>query len=530
VERSSLIDSLHPLEIKVLTAFGSPPSGPALATEQLAAATALEPSQLSMAIEWLLAKGLLSVQSETRTPVVSLTSVGEGYCEQASPIERVLSAAREASGSGKRLTIPDFSTSAGLDPTDVSKAVGRLKKEGALLVIQGGCLESTGRPSPFAESMRALLRQLHEAPRALEAFSESHRQLIQEHAVRRGNAHEPFRIDDRVARSYALSPAGVSAADQLARQGVVEEISQLSPELLKDGSWRTKRFRKYTISLRAPRIGIGKKHPYREFLDTVKTQLVSMGFQEMRGSLVETEFWNMDALFMPQFHPARDIHDVYFVKNPTHARIEKSDIPEGLKSGILQARVAATHQSGGETESTGWGYKFDKTRTNRLVLRSQGTAVSARTLASAPAVPGKYFSIARCFRYDQVDATHATDFFQVEGIVLGEDINFRTLLGLLNLFAREVAQAKEVKFLPAYFPFTEPSVELHVRHPRLGWMELGGAGLFRPEVTSPLGVTVPVIAWGLGLDRMAMVALGIHDIRELFTENLDLIRTTRGTF
>jgi phenylalanyl-tRNA synthetase alpha chain len=521
VERSSLIDSLHPLEIKVLTAFESSPSGPALATEQLAAATALEPSQLSMAIEWLLAKGLLSVQSEMRTPVVSLTSVGEGYFEQLSPIEHVLSAAREASGSGKRLTIPDFSINAGLDPTDVSKAVGRLKKEGALLVIQGGCLESTGRPSPSAESMRALLKQLHEAPCELEAFPEPHRQLIQEHAVRRGNAKEPFRIDDRVARSYALSPAGVSAAEQLAREGVVEEISQLNPELLKDGSWRTKRFRKYTISLRAPRIGIGKKHPYREFLDTVKTQLVSMGFQEMRGSLVETEFWNMDALFMPQFHPARDIHDVYFVKHPTHARA----IAEPFLT-----RVTRTHQDGGTTGSTGWKYAFNVERAKRLVLRSQGTAVSARTLAAAPAVPGKYFSIARCFRYDQVDATHATDFFQVEGIVLGEDINFRTLLGLLNLFAREVAQAKEVKFLPAYFPFTEPSVELHVRHPRLGWMELGGAGLFRPEVTLPLGISVPVIAWGLGLDRMAMVALGIHDIRELFTENLDLIRTTRGSF
>ncbi|MGQ0666025.1 MAG: hypothetical protein ACT4O4_03240 [Nitrospiraceae bacterium] len=170
MERSSLIDSLHPLEIKVLTAFGSPPSGPALATEQLAAATALEPSQLSMAIEWLLAKELLSVQSETRTPVVSLTSVGEVYGEQSSPIERVLSAAREASRSGKRLTISDISTNAGLDPTDVSKAVGRLKKEGALLVVQGGCLESTGRPSHSAESMRALLRQLHEAPRELERF------------------------------------------------------------------------------------------------------------------------------------------------------------------------------------------------------------------------------------------------------------------------------------------------------------------------------------------------------------------------
>ena len=261
--------------------------------------------------------------------------------------------------------------------------------------------------------------------------------------------------------------------------------------------------------------------PYREFLDLVKLKLVSMGFQEMRGTLVETEFWNMDALFMPQFHPARDIHDVYFVKNPTHART----IAEPYLTQVTQV-----HEKGTGAGSTGWGYTFDAERAKRLVLRSQGTAVSARTLASGASVPGKYFSIARCFRYDQVDATHATDFFQVEGIVLGADINFRTLLGLLNLFAREVAQAKEVKFLPAYFPFTEPSVEMHVRHPKLGWMELGGAGLFRPEVTTPLGVSVPVIAWGLGLDRMAMVALGIHDIRDLFSADLEFIRTMRGSF
>ncbi len=185
------------------------------------------------------------------------------------------------------------------------------------------------------------------------------------------------------------------------------------------------------------------------------------------------------------------------------------------------------HEHGGHTGSSGWGYTFDRMRTRRLVLRSQGTAVSARTLAATPHVPGKYFSIARCFRYDQVDATHAPDFFQIEGIVLGPDINFRTLLGLLTLFAREMAQAQEIRFAPAYFPFTEPSVEVHVRHPRLGWIELGGAGLFRPEVRLPLNVEVPVIAWGLGLDRMAMVALEIHDIRDLFSADLEMIRSKR---
>ena len=518
---SAVIDSLHPLEIKVLTALGSRPSGTVLGSEALAVAAELEPSQLSMAIEWLLAKSLIAVHAETVTPIVSLTKVGEQYGATASPIERIFAAAREVASTGKRLTIPDLQSQDGMDPSDVSKAVGRLKKEGALLIIQGGCIESTGRPSPTVEAIRTLLQEVREAPRELQSFSDAHRQIIEDYAVKRGNAKEPFRIDERIARSFRLSEPGVKAAEQLLTQGVAEEVSQLSPDLLKDGSWRTKRFRKYTISLRAPRIGTGKKHPYREFLDTVKTKLVSMGFQEMRGSLVETEFWNMDALFMPQFHPARDIHDVYFVKQPTHA----AHIAEPFLKNVTKA-----HQDGGKTGSTGWNYHFNTERAKRLVLRSQGTAVSSRTLAAAPHVPGKYFSIARCFRYDQVDATHATDFFQVEGIVLGEDINFRTLLGLLNLFAREVAQAKEVKFLPAYFPFTEPSVEMHVRHPRLGWMELGGAGLFRPEVTLPLGVDVPVIAWGLGLDRMAMVALGIHDIRELFTDNLDLIRTTRGIF
>lgn len=522
-----LIASLHPLETRVLTVLGQhqaktpPGSAPALREEQLAQEAGLEPSQLSMAVGWLLAKSLLRTESETITPVASLTGIGERYFEKYSPVERIFTAVREAAKSGKTLTIQEIQSQEGIEPGEMSTAIGCLKKEGAVRITQGGYLQATGAPSPTAESLRAVLVQLRGGARAMQAFPEAARRTIEQFAVKRGNSQEPFRITERVERRYGLTPEGEAIALTLATQGVQEEVSQLSPDLLKDGAWRTKRFRQYTISLRPPRLAAGKRHPYREFLDQVKRKLVSMGFQEMRGSLVETEFWNMDALYMPQFHPAREIHDVYFVKAPTHARPAEDPYLE---------RVAATHRNGGKTGSSGWGYEYDPDRARRLILRSQGTAVSARTLASAPNVPGKYFSIARCFRYDQVDATHAPDFFQIEGIVLGQDITFRTLLGLLDLFAREVAQAKESRFLPAYFPFTEPSVELHVRHPRLGWMELGGAGLFRPEVTQPLGVTVPVIAWGLGLDRMAMVALGIQDIRNLFSTDLELIRTMRGKF
>jgi phenylalanyl-tRNA synthetase alpha chain len=519
---SSLIESLHPLEIKVLTALGQQEgrsSDAAPREDELAQSAGLDPSQVSMAIGWLLAKSLIRIEQETLRTTVSLTEIGEQYFEKYAPIERVLSSVKQAQKTEKRLTIQDIQSSEGLQPTQISGVIGTLKKEGAIQIVPGGYLESTGSPSETAKWVRTLLEQLKGGTKKpLSGFPDDVQQIIRQNAVRRGNANEPFRIEDRPERTYALTDEGRAVQGRLSTV-TAEEVSQLTPELLKDGSWRTKRFRKYSISLRPPRVAVGRRHPYREFLDLVKFKLVSMGFQEMRGSLVETEFWNMDSLYMPQFHPARAIHDVYFVKNPSHARTDPQPFLD---------RVAATHERGGEAGSSGWGYRYDRQRAKRLVLRSQGTAVSARTLAAKPLVPGKYFSIARCFRYDQVDATHATDFFQVEGIVLGADINFRTLLGLLNLFADEVAQAKESRFLPAYFPFTEPSVELHVRHPRLGWMELGGAGLFRPEVTIPLGVDVPVIAWGLGLDRMAMVALGIHDIRDLFSSDLEFIRTTRS--
>ena len=127
----------------------------------------------------------------------------------------------------------------------------------------------------------------------------------------------------------------------------------------------------------------------------------------------------------------------------------------------------------------------------------------------------------RVFRYDQVDATHLSDFYQTEGIIIGDDVNIQTLLGLLKVFAEEIAHAEEVRYVPGYFPFTEPSVEVHIKHPKIGWMELGGSGILRPEVTKSFGIDVPVAAWGIGIDRMAMMQMGIDDVRDLFTNDLE---------
>ena len=216
----------------------------------------------------------------------------------------------------------------------------------------------------------------------------------------------------------------------------------------------------------------------------------------MDGPVVESDFWDMDALFMRQFHSARDIHDAYYVKEPKYAKLDAK----------LVDKVKNALEHGFDTGSKGWQYSFDTKRTARHLLRTQGTACSARKLASKDLnIPGKYFGITRCFRYDVIDATHNCDFNQVEGIVVGPGLNFSHLKSLLRMFAEEFANTSEIRIVPGYFPFTEPSAELHAKHPDLGWMELGGAGIFRPEMGKPLlGKEMSVLAWGLGLDRIAM--------------------------
>jgi len=514
---SSLAGGLHPLEKTVLSLF----TGQSAMTEDalLAKSDALQPAQLSMALGWLQTKAVLKVVQEEKTDFVSLTEVGQRYARDQNPPLRMAEAIKAEGG----ISIRDLRQRDDMTPEEKSRAIGALKASGAVKVAAGGILQvaDASKLSEFDQLQQAIqgLSGL-EAPVPLQSLSPEDQATITQYHRKRSKSKGIFRIDARISRRFAPTENFAALCKLISTEGGEDALSELSPEALKDGTWRGKRFRKYNIQLQPSRISGGIKHPYKAYLDQVKQQFVAMGFEEMRGPLVESEFWDMDALFMPQFHPARAIHDVYFVKNAP---------PDQSLPKHLVDRVADAHKGGGGTGSRGWRYPFDPERTRRLILRSQGTAVSARTLGGArlgqaPKLPGKYFSIARCFRYDQVDATHAPDFFQVEGIVLGEEIHFRTLLGLLTLFAKEVAQAREIKFLPAYFPFTEPSVEMHVRHPKLGWMELGGAGLFRPEVTGPLGVDVPVIAWGLGLDRMAMVALEISDIRNLFSSDLGLIR------
>ena len=297
----------------------------------------------------------------------------------------------------------------------------------------------------------------------------------------------------------------------------ISEVTSLTGSMIVSGDWERVKLRSYNVSSAVPRTYPGKYHPYLRFLRMVKRKLVALGFSEAVGPLVETAFINCDCLYMPQDHPAREIHDLYYLKDPSQTSIEEY--------GSLVDRVAQTHENGWKTGSTGWRYNFSRDEASKLILRSHGTALSVRTMLSKELrIPGKYFAIARCFRPDMLDKTHLTEFNQAEGIVLDPSLNLRNLLGILEMFAKEVAGADKVRFKPDYFPFTEPSVELQAYREGFGWMEFGGSGIFRPEVTEPLGVKVPVLAWGLGIDRLYMMSRRIQDIRQLFALDLDWIR------
>ncbi|MDR0322391.1 MAG: phenylalanine--tRNA ligase subunit alpha [Treponema sp.] len=537
------VKNLHPLEIRILLSYKK---GDELTIEKVEKELGFKPGNGNQALSWLAGKGLVEELRRETAVFYELTVLGSEWKDKGSPEERILELVRlrlEKAKSGKGPSsgpqLPEIAQALGMENKDIGSAFGSLSKLGVLKMDEQKNVtltfpldliqDPTFNPAfrRFA-LIRGLLHKIAETGGLLAeaSLNDEEKAIIANHAKKRGAADAPFRQIDRETVVYGFTmqedgavPAELTAAALKAAGITGDEIGTITPEMLESGSWKDKAFRSYNVKTPPTRLTPGRSNPYAKFLENVKDKLVSLGFEEFDGPLVETEFWNSDALFMPQFHAARDIHDVY--------RLAAPELAKAIEEPWL-SNIATAHEDGGKTGSRGWNYAFDREFTRRLILRSQGTVLSAKTLPVAK-IPGKYFGIVRCFRYDRVDATHLPDFYQTEGIVLGEDVNLRTLLGMLEMFAREVAGAKEVKYVPGYFPFTEPSIEVHIKHPVLGWFELGGSGIFRPEVTESLGVNVPVAAWGIGIDRMALMALGLNDLRELFSPDIENVRLRRAS-
>ena len=240
--------------------------------------------------------------------------------------------------------------------------------------------------------------------------------------------------------------------------------------------------------------------------------LLEMGFSEIEGDYVQSAGWNMDALFIPQSHPARTMQDTFYLSNPDKIEVDEKYLD-------LWANV---HENGHDTGSKGWGAEFDKEESKKALLRTHTTVNTVRHIANNPDLPSKVFGIGRVFRQETIDRTHLPEFHQIEGIIHEPNANLSMLISTLKTFYSKMGYP-DVRVRPAYFPYTEPSVEVDILW-RGEWLELGGAGIFRPEVTEPLGTEWPVCAWGMGLERLAMLILDLDDIRQLYQPDLERLQ------
>lgn len=460
-------------------------------------------------VEELRSMGLVELERR-QVSKAQLTPEAERYVNLSMPEER-LAAVLEVYGGAAVSEIPSLAARLGVEinPDEVALGLQHLAREGCV-EVRGDTVvvRDLDKLREAGRRARGLREALASVKKGLQVDEATLGVLRRRKLVRARTGVQVFvRATDKAAK---LSSEGLLVGGRL--------ITSLTTDIIRGGQWRGAVFKRYDLAVPPPRLYPGRRHPYLLFLDYVRELLVSMGFEEVKGPHVELELWNFDALFQAQDHPAREIHDTFFLKYPARGKVGDE--------GLLE-RIRRVHEDGGDTGSLGWRYRWDQQQALRLILRTQTTAVSARTIYQRGDGEYRCFSLDRVFRPENLDARHSMEFYQLEGIIVSEKVTFKHLLGFFEELASRL-KLGPIRFKPAYFPFTEPSVEGFIKHRKLGWIEVFPGGMFRPEVLRPLGVAkANVAAWGIGIDRIAMAVLGIDDIRLLFAQDLDFIRGWR---
>lgn len=456
------------------------------------------------ASSWLQAKELVTI-SEEITTYYRLGNEGVEYLVKGLPEQRILKKIKENNGS---VPMKELFMSKDLTKNEISIGIGYIKKNPNVQIIKGNLTADIETMNELDKTFSNIFgtlekigdnKELKEAKIPTDILSHiKARQKIVKHR-------------DSVTRIISLTKAGKKIIDQ----GIVirEEIAQITPELIQSGNWKNVDFRKYDASTFAPSIYGGRIHPLRNWIEQIRKIFLEMGFEEISGDFVESSFWNMDVLFIPQDHPARELQDTFYLSVP-----EKFEI----KDKQLMKIVKDIHETGGNSGSDGWKYEWREDIAKKAMLRTHTTVNTIRYLSKNNKPPVKVFSIERIFRNEATDATHLAELHQIEGILMEKGANLRMLIGILTEFYKRIG-FKEIKILPSYYPYTEPSLDVLVKF-KGKWLELGGSGIFRPEVTAPFNVKYPVLAWGLGLERLAMLKLGLKDIRELYISDIDWLR------
>jgi phenylalanyl-tRNA synthetase alpha chain len=424
-------------------------------------------------------KGLVTVERIVAKEFL-YTEEGETYAKNGLPETQLL-----------RFILPGTQL-ADLRKHDVFKiGFGQLRKKG-LVKVEGSLVSKTPQASTDADEA-ALKNPSVSNPKTKEL-------------IRRGILEEA----ETVRYTIAITPEGLA----LAKKGLDlrEETGTLTREQILSGAWKTANLRRYDVTKLPKKVYPGKIHPYQRIIGEMREILLEMGFEELYGGIVQQCFWNFDALFQPQDHPAREMQDTFYLR-------ETLPLPEGY------GKVKAMHISGGDTSSTGWGGAWLEEKAEQCVLRTHTTCLSIQHLVQNRSPPVKAFAVGRVYRRETIDTTHLAEFEQLEGIVMDEGVTFGNLLGILREFYNRMG-FESVRFKPSYYPYTEPSLDAEVYIEGIGWIEMGGAGVFREEVTAPFGISCPVLAWGLGVSRIAMLRLGLVDLRLLHKSDVAFLRET----
>ncbi len=502
MEIENVVASLHPLERRVLPFLGKIDT-----LKDLIKETKLKEVEITRALQWLENKKIVTLKEDIRE-IIQLDKNGIEYLKKGLPEKRMLETIKS-----REMGLDEARKKSGLNKDEFNVALGVLQKKAAVFItkrnglkikildngkklLEGGFLEGVFLERGFPLQAGELTPE--------ERFS--YREL-----KKRKNIIKTVIIKSKTARLTELG-------QEILKKGIMsgEFIDRLTPEMLKTGQWRRKKFRSYDVAINVPKIFGGKRHFVNQAVDYAKKIWIELGFEEMVGDLVVSGFWNFDALFTAQDHPVREMQDTFYIA-------KEGKLPEKK----LVNKVKKAHESGVHG-SRGWQYSWNEKEAKRLLLRTHTTCLSAQTLYMLSKIKekrGKFFAVGRCFRNETVDWSHGFEFNQTEGIVVDKNVNFRHLLGYLKEFFMKMGFEK-IRFAPAYFPYTEPSVEISAWNRERGvWLELGGAGIFRPELVVPLiGEFIPVLAWGPGFDRMIMNYYQIKDLRDMYRNDLTKLR------
>ena len=508
--KEEMVKKFSELDYSILTTLHQ--LGQKIAIHELADRVGVDQAKVSAACLWFVKEGLMDL-TEEQTTVIRVGDEGKRLNSEGFPERRALEVIEKEGG---QIPFSHVSSVLVVDKAVAGEVIKWVlakrwceKKNGNLVMTDEGrrALKEEGED----EKLIGLLVQREQSD--VESLK-SEGIAVDEALKLLKSRPRTVKVKEKVIRTVRLTKKGAA----LVTGGIEREkpeVTELTQTMLTTGKWREVSFKAYDVNLPSAPLYPGKVHPLQRIVDETRRCFLEMGFTEIVSPHVESSFWDFDALFQPQDHPAREMQDTFYVKRPRESELPDSSMVEAVKQ---------THESGGKTGSLGWKYVWDEAKARRNVLRTHVTAATIRHVARHPQPPQKVFHVGRVFRREKITYKHGAEFVQVDGIIIDEHATFATLLGTLAEFYRKMG-FDEIKFRPAFFPYTEPSVEVFVRmEGRDEWIELGGSGVFRPEVTLPFGCPCPVLAWGLGLDRLAMMRIGIDDIRKLYLSDIEWLK------